>query len=207
MSTLHDVEDILKNNEKNYALSYHTSDIHITLEGLGDNVIKEISYLSTKLVKNANDMHSTKFVSVNSYTNLLSRVNTIINLYNSKCVTPSDHITLDNIATCKVDTIIQFNDQDAHIKISDIISRLTSLNLAYKSTTNVTHLEIKIPSKSIDIQIYKEPIDVPKTVFIYVQSLTLSEYTSQISCAANLMGILPKTLSQVMANGYILLVL
>lgn len=202
---MNNIIDILANRNMYYDISYHASDVYIILEGLNDDRLTKIHYLGSKIVKIGDNRYRTKFISVN-HKNITSKIQSVLTLYNSKCVMSSEYISFDNIIDFKIDNIVQFSGL-FNVKISEIVDRMDRMKIKYRCETHVKHLEMRLVDNNIMIQLYKESMNIPKTIFIHITSYSIDEYRAQLRTAANIMGLIPHTLDQIMVPGKVIMIL
>jgi hypothetical protein len=178
---------ILNYGTDGYNISYKSSEVIVKLKDIDEKVLNDNKYLNGRIVKDENSsMHLVKFVGINTYGNFIRKLNSLFEIYNRY----SDiDISGDNIVEYDISTIIKFKHKNPNIKISDIIKTIELLELPYTVSTLDTYLEVGLHSDNIRISFFKEPGDLPKSVFTSIRASTLSEYRKMLHILASLFGI------------------
>jgi len=183
-----DIKNMLDYSNQDYNLSYSNYEVIIKFDGIDKNVIYKNKYLEGRITLNSDGSCEVKFMAIARYNQLITQVSKFLTVYNSH--SELSRMSLKNITGYKSVCILKFSDQEKNLKICDIVRRLNFLDIKYDTVTQEEYMEIHILNSDCKISFFKEPFDVSRAIFIFIESSSVIDYKYKLHMMANIMGIL-----------------
>lgn len=186
---LDDIKNILDNGNKDYELSYLNSEVLIRIDNIDINS-DDNKYSRGKIIKDSNGINCVKFIGIVRYTQLIDKINRFISMYNTYSDTIK--ISLNDFTGYRLTNIIRFKSQSEYLKVCDVIRRIISLDLQYTTKVQESYMEVIIFNEECKISFFKEPDDMSRAVFLFIESINIQDHEHKLNTVANIVGVLMK---------------
>ena len=185
--TPNDIKNMLDYGNKDYDLSYLNYEVVIQFDGVDDSIVHKYKYLEGRLTVNSDGLYQSKFVGIVRYGQLIAKISKLLAVYNSYC--DSEVLSLKNVIGYKSICIIKFKDQSPDLQVCDIVRRLITLNITHSVTTQEAYMEIQLLNGDCRVSFFKEPLAMPKAIFLFIESKDITDYKHKLHTMANIMGV------------------